>query len=248
MARTLQDLRREAGYRSAKDFAAAVGIALSTYNRYENQPEAIPLRQAWAIADFLGCPIDMVVGRDPVDAAAMRGDVQKFYDGLSQESRELMDDYMGYIAHREKKARKRAKKSQRARYESMMRSLKRRFDERAEDPHPYGIVVEYQSPDEYRSAFQRYVKEDSDEKRRAGIERHLEGLEDELREGWLDADGTAHVPTDDEVAGRLEDERQAMEQEQEPRDREVIANIMRAYDERYDEGRSYWLSFLRGEE
>ncbi|MBR1830317.1 MAG: helix-turn-helix transcriptional regulator [Atopobiaceae bacterium] len=82
MAKNIQDLRREAGYRSAKDFAAAIGIPASTYNRYEAQPDAIPLRQAWAIADFLGCSIDMVVGREPVSAEDMRGDAQKFYDGL----------------------------------------------------------------------------------------------------------------------------------------------------------------------
>ena len=48
--RTLQRLRREAGYRSAKDFAAVLGIPASTYARYERQPEgpgcAIPLSSA----------------------------------------------------------------------------------------------------------------------------------------------------------------------------------------------------------
>ena len=71
--RTLQRLRREAGYRSAKDFAAVLGIPTSTYARYERQPEgpdcAIPLSSAWQIADALGCSIDLVVGRTDLDAA-----------------------------------------------------------------------------------------------------------------------------------------------------------------------------------
>ena len=71
--RTLQRMRREAGFRSAKDFAERVGIPMSTYARYERAgdgPECgIPLPSAWAIADALGCSIDLVVGREDIDAA-----------------------------------------------------------------------------------------------------------------------------------------------------------------------------------
>ena len=53
--RTLQRLRREAGYRNAKDFAAVLGIPASTYSRYERAEEGplcgIPLSSAWSIAD-----------------------------------------------------------------------------------------------------------------------------------------------------------------------------------------------------
>lgn len=72
--RTLQRLRREAGYRSAKDFAEQVGIPSSTYARYERAVEGpdcgIPLSSAWQIADALGCSIDLVVGREDIDARA----------------------------------------------------------------------------------------------------------------------------------------------------------------------------------
>ena len=48
--RTLQRMRREAGFRSAKDFAERVGIPMSTYARYERAgdgPECgIPLPSA----------------------------------------------------------------------------------------------------------------------------------------------------------------------------------------------------------
>ena len=56
--RTLQRLRREAGYASAKEFAAVLNIPNSTYSRYERAPEGpnsgIPLSAAWAMADELG--------------------------------------------------------------------------------------------------------------------------------------------------------------------------------------------------
>ncbi len=68
---TLQRLRREAGYATAKDFAAEVGVPASTYSRYERAPEGpdcgIPLPSAWAMADALGCSIDVLVGRVGID-------------------------------------------------------------------------------------------------------------------------------------------------------------------------------------
>ena len=56
-------MRREAGYRSAKDFAEVLNIPSSTYARYERAVECpecgIPLAAAWQIADALGCSIDI---------------------------------------------------------------------------------------------------------------------------------------------------------------------------------------------
>jgi len=104
--RTLQQLRREAGYRSAKDFAAHIGIPETTYARYERQPNGpesgIPLKSAWLIADFLDCSIDLVVGREDIDAHEQPAPVQAFYDSLSEANRQRLDDYMGYLEYREK--------------------------------------------------------------------------------------------------------------------------------------------------
>lgn len=98
--RTLQRLRREAGYRSAKDFAAVLGIPASTYARYERQPEgpgcAIPLASAWQIADALGCSIDLVVGRADIDAA----DTLTLDDrvaALSLNGQEMLCGFLGYL-------------------------------------------------------------------------------------------------------------------------------------------------------
>lgn len=104
--RTLQRLRREAGYRSAKDFAARIGIPETTYARYERQPDSpdsgIPLKSAWLIADFLNCSIDLVVGREDIDAVEQPAPVQAFYDSLSEANRQRLDDFMGYLEYREK--------------------------------------------------------------------------------------------------------------------------------------------------
>lgn len=104
--RTLQQLRRLAGYRSAKDFAERIGIPESTYARYERQPDGpdsgIPLKSAWLIADFLDCSIDLVVGREDIDAQEHPSPVQAFYDSLSEANRERFDDFMNYLEYREK--------------------------------------------------------------------------------------------------------------------------------------------------
>jgi transcriptional regulator with XRE-family HTH domain len=159
MAKNIQDLRREAGYRSAKDFAAAMGIALSTYNRYENQPEAIPLKQAWAIADFLGCSIDMVVGREPVSAEGMRGDVQKFYDELSEDGRELMDDMMELVALREEKADRRRAREERRQYERVCSYYEMLFVQKLDGDPELAHVTLFGEPEDMRRGFESFVKD-----------------------------------------------------------------------------------------
>lgn len=106
--RTLQRLRRQAGYRSAKDFAEALGIPGSTYARYERAGDGadcgIPLPAAWQIADALGCSIDLVVGREDIDAPEPEG-IQPRYDALSPEGRNLVDSYLAYVELGERAAR-----------------------------------------------------------------------------------------------------------------------------------------------
>ena len=111
--RTLQRLRRQAGFRSAKDFAEALGIPGSTYARYERAGDGadcgIPLPAAWQIADRLGCSIDLVVGREDIDAPEPEG-IQPRYDALSPEGRSLVDSYLGYVELGERVARERGRR------------------------------------------------------------------------------------------------------------------------------------------
>ena len=98
--RTLQRLRREAGYRSAKDFAAALGVPSSTYARYERADEGpecgIPLPAAWQIADALGCTIDLVVGRADIDARDV-GTLDARAGALNPANRAMLEGFLGYL-------------------------------------------------------------------------------------------------------------------------------------------------------
>lgn len=112
--RALQRLRREAGYRNAKDFAEVLGIPASTYSRYERAEEGpecgIPLSSAWAIADELGVSIDLVVGREDIDAL-QEETLDERASALTIESRRMLEDYLDYLESRnaiEAKARRRS--------------------------------------------------------------------------------------------------------------------------------------------
>jgi len=60
----LQDLRRKAGFKSARAFAEHLGIPVSTYTGYEQERIKLSLSVAWLIADELGCTLDELAGRD----------------------------------------------------------------------------------------------------------------------------------------------------------------------------------------
>lgn len=103
--RTLQRLRRQAGFRSAKDFAEALGIPSSTYARYERAGDGtdcgIPLPAAWQIADKLGCSIDLVVGREDIDAPRPCESMEDRINSLSRTGVEMLDDYLRFLVHRD---------------------------------------------------------------------------------------------------------------------------------------------------
>ena len=98
--RTLQRLRREAGYRSAKDFAEQVGIPGSTYARYERAVEGpecgIPLSSAWQIADSLGCTIDLIVGREDIDARDA-GTIDERVAALTPANQTMLTGFLDYL-------------------------------------------------------------------------------------------------------------------------------------------------------
>lgn len=102
--RTLQRLRREAGFKSAKDFAAFLGIPESTYSRYEQLEGSsdfyIPMKAAWVMADVLKCSIDLIVGRANIDEE--ENTIEYAYKHLSKSSQERMDEYMQFLVYRDK--------------------------------------------------------------------------------------------------------------------------------------------------
>ena len=82
MAKSIKDLREEKGYRSAREFAEALGIAASSMSRYDRDPETIPMKHAIAMADLLECSVDEIVGRTPVTSG--RNELQEVYDTFKE--------------------------------------------------------------------------------------------------------------------------------------------------------------------
>jgi transcriptional regulator with XRE-family HTH domain len=141
MASRLLELRRGAGYATAKDFAEAMGIPPTTYTRYESSPEKIPLKAAWALADALGASIDEVVGRADGDGDP-RGDVQRAFDALSPRSQEEVLDLIEVFSSRDERTRRDVAAEARRTWESIESRIDRAFLARLTDgPRVDGVLL-----------------------------------------------------------------------------------------------------------
>lgn len=102
----LAELRKAAGYRSAREFAQAIGVPATTYSRWERSsggPDAgLPMRAAWTMADALGCTIDQVVGRTGDGDADGGRDLNAEYRALSESGRERLDEYIRFLGFRDR--------------------------------------------------------------------------------------------------------------------------------------------------
>lgn len=228
MAKTIQELRREKGFRSAREFAEALGISPSSMSRYDKDPEAIPIKIAWSMADKLDCSIDEIVGRSHVTVGT--SELQEFYDGLLPETQELMDDLIEFAHIKDKKARRQAKAEKDTKSERLCRFYERDFYQTLYDGSNFGELVAFGSPMEEKGAFKRYLIAQAAVKHKSGINLHIEGLGEEMRGGYIDADGGERHFTEDEIQSMLAEERTRMDEEYEKGAEEVIAGIMRAYD------------------
>ena len=75
IGKSLQEKRKAAGYRSAREFADHMGMNVSTYTEYEQGRSMFNYEQAWRFADELGCTLDALGGREfhaGVDAGMTR--------------------------------------------------------------------------------------------------------------------------------------------------------------------------------
>ena len=107
------------------------------------------------------------------------------------------------------------------------------FYETAYEGTRFGELVAFSTPKEERSAFESFLSEQAAAKRKPGIDLHCEGLEEELRDGYLDADGTEKHWSEDEIQSMLADERSRMDEEYGKKDEEVIARVMQAFDRQH---------------
>ncbi len=64
MKTQLQRIRKERGFKSAKEFADYIGMSVRTYTNYEQGITSPTLEKAWEFADALECTLDDLAGRD----------------------------------------------------------------------------------------------------------------------------------------------------------------------------------------
>ena len=92
---SLKDARKEAGYRTSKEFAERFGIPPTTYCRYEQKPNHIPMVTAINLADCLSVTLDGIVGRKCYEAGGM-GAQQAMYDSLSPRGKAEVDRFLAF--------------------------------------------------------------------------------------------------------------------------------------------------------
>lgn len=90
----IKQLRQNAGYKSAREFATSHGFPTATYNRYENGYEP-PLGAAIKLADIFDVSLDkLVFGEEKIsiETSALKGllEIGKYWDNMSDTSKEYL--------------------------------------------------------------------------------------------------------------------------------------------------------------
>lgn len=240
MPSALQKMRKEAGYRKAQDFADVLGMAASSYARYERDPEKIPLKHAWAIADELGCSIDVVVGREEADP---RGEVQQFYDGLSEDGKELFDAFVEFVSFREATAVRKTKRAENHKYDDYARYYEKLFIQSSDEDPELGDIVIFGTDEQKREAFLAYITERAAANREIEIEKAVANREIELQFDHdviaYDAEGKTFEkkPASPEVAERIRTElleyADGVAKAYAKKDGDTVRAIMSAYDRKH---------------
>lgn len=248
MASELQELRKIHGYKTAKDFAEAIEIPVPTYSRYEQNPEKIPLKAAWKIADFLEVSIDAVVGREGVDFSDNRGPIQRFYDDLSGETQKLFDEFIEFTAEKERKLIEKKVEAENKQYEGYVRYYEDKFIRRSEANEELEQALIFGSGDEKRARFQEFIEQQARIQRETKIDQKMEDykfrlvsdLEPSMGEG-PNGEVIVYEPTDEytdsDVPRMVEEKRKELVMKYEFRDERIIKKIMEAYDRlhKYDD-------------
>lgn len=157
MPSALQELRRGAGYKTADEYAAKMGIVPSTYKRYEREPEKIPTAAAWLLADDLGTTIDIIVGRSPLDGSG-GNTLDALRESLSADNRHLLDEFASFVASRQQSEDDRAAEKEMRRYEKLAHYYDGLF---VEDTLKGGIETDlaFASGREYRDRLEQFIRD-----------------------------------------------------------------------------------------
>ena len=88
----LKEMRKQAGFQTAKDFAEHLGMPVGTYVNYEQGKRRLTLERAWEFADELGCTLDELAGRQwpppgSEDADPRLGELARCWSALGEPRR-----------------------------------------------------------------------------------------------------------------------------------------------------------------
>jgi transcriptional regulator with XRE-family HTH domain len=160
MAGGLKELRRAAGFASARQFAESHGISAATYTRYEKDPGHIPIRAAWELADALGVTIDQIVGRGAGVQEKPEVEVQRAFDSLSPRSQEELLDLIEVFRQRDERDRRNAAMKAEAYWELLESRIERCYLDRldAGEGKPDPLLLTGTS-EELRSGFESLARE-----------------------------------------------------------------------------------------
>lgn len=90
----LQEMRKRAGYKSAREFAESIGMSVGTYTNYEQCKANMSLVQAWEFADILNCTLDELAGRRPPEQPSITPNEHRLLDvyrDASSTDRDIVD-------------------------------------------------------------------------------------------------------------------------------------------------------------
>ena len=161
MASSLLELRKQAGYTTAKEFARAEGIAEATYARYESSPEKIPTKVAWQLADRFGVSIDVIVGHTDVDISSLKGDVQAIFDRLSKHSQASALDYLLFLTKRDGDTARAEQEEENRRCDAVCYRLEHLFLAELESSDEDTFI--FGTQDQLREAFFKFVEKRADD-------------------------------------------------------------------------------------
>lgn len=165
MASNLLELRKAAGYKNSNDFALAHKMSVSTYARYESNPDKIPMGAARQLADIFGTTIDAIVDREAPDPACMRGEVQLEYDGLTPEARALADELREFVLMKDAKIRERKRREEERPYEALCYQYEQQMLSQMRDGAAFGELVAFDSAEAARTTFESFLREQAAKKR-----------------------------------------------------------------------------------
>lgn len=189
MGQSLKDLRKAAGFKTAKEFAVRMDIPPATYSRYETRPERIPLSAAWDLADWFKVSIDAIVGRSGLTYGATRTDIQQAYDSLAPRSKCAVEEFLAFLAQRDSEKRRCTDTRETIEYDALCLHYERLYltqiDEKSDfgDPHAIG------SPKERRDGYRSFLEAKAKEKRtgkndEAQLAKRDEAIVEKLMEAW----------------------------------------------------------------